>query len=184
MKELSLHILDIVQNAIVANAANILVSIEENMTDDKLFITISDDGDGMDEHYVKQVIDPFTTSRKTRRVGMGLPLLKQAAIECDGDLKIESTLNVGTKVDIWFQHSHINRVPIGNMVETIVTLLIGGSHFDLQYMHKINEQQMTFDTREIKQVLWDVPLSHPDVIQWIRQSLQDEIMELYQYYKG
>ncbi len=184
MKELSLHILDIVQNAIVAQAANIHIFIDENMMDDKLTITISDDGSGMDEQFVKQAINPFTTSRTTRRVGMGLPLLKQAAIECMGDLKIESSLNVGTKVEVWFQHSHINRVPIGNMVETIVTLLIDGSHFNLQYTHKINEQQMIFDTREIRQILGDVPLNHPDVIEWVRKSLQGEIMELYQYYKG
>lgn len=184
MKELSLHILDIVQNSISAEADNILIIIDENMIDDKLFITISDDGNGMDEQYVQQVINPFITSRKTRRVGMGLPLLKQAAIECMGDLKIESSLHVGTKVEVWFQHSHINRVPIGNMVETIITLLINGSHFNLQYTHKINEHQMTFDTREIRQILGDVPLNHPDVIEWVKESLQGEIMELYQYYKG
>jgi len=184
VKELSLHILDIVQNAISAEADNILIFIDENMMDDKLTITIIDDGSGMDEHYTKQVVNPFTTSRKTRRVGMGLPLLKQAAIECMGDLMIESTLHVGTKVEVWFQHSHINRVPIGNMVETIIALLINGSHFNLQYTHKINEQQMIFDTREIRQILGDVPLNHPDVIEWIRKSLQGEIMELYQYYKG
>lgn len=184
MKELSLHILDIVQNAITANADNISISIMEDTKEDVLIITINDDGDGMDEHLVKQVINPFTTSRKTRRVGMGLPLLKQAAIECEGDLHIESELTIGTKVEVWFKHSHINRVPIGNMVETIITLLINGSHFNLQYKHKVNQHQMTFDTREIRQVLGDVPLSHPDVIQWVKQSLQDEIMELYQYYKG
>lgn len=184
MKELSLHILDIVQNAITANADHIFIGITEDTKEDVLSITINDDGDGMDEEYVKLVINPFITSRKTRRVGMGLPLLKQAAIECEGDLKIESALNIGTKVEVWFKHSHINRVPIGNMVETIITLLINGSHFDLQYTHKVNQHQMTFDTQEIRQVLGDVPLSHPDVIEWVRQSLQDEIMELYQYYKG
>lgn len=184
MKELSLHILDIVQNAIAAEAKNIQISIDENTSDDLLTITIVDNGKGMDEHHAKQAYDPFTTSRKNRRVGLGIPLLRQAAIECEGDINIESTLHSGTKVEVWFQHSHINRVPIGNMVETIMTLLISGSHFDLQYTHNINEHQMTFDTRKIRQMLGNVPLNQPDVMEWIRESLQGEIMELYQFYKG
>lgn len=184
MKELSLHILDIVQNAISAGAQNIEILIDENEQTDLLTIKVIDDGWGMDEEYVKKAVNPFTTSRKTRRVGMGLPLLKQAAIECNGDLTIASKLSEGTTVHIWFTHSHINRMPIGNMVATIITLLIDGSHFDLQYIHRINSQQMVFDTRQIRQVLEDVPLNHPDVIEWVRQSLQSEIVELSQYYEG
>lgn len=184
MKELALHILDIVQNSISAEAQLIQIKVDENRNSDTLKIEIIDDGHGMDEELLSRVTDPFTTTRTTRRVGLGLPLLKQAAEECNGGLAITSRKNEGTRVSIWFQHSHIDRVPLGNMVDTIVTLLLNGSHFDLQYVHSVDQHQMTFDTREIRQVLGDVPLDHPDVIEWVKQSLQDEIMELYQSHKG
>ncbi|MDW7671149.1 MAG: ATP-binding protein [Bacillota bacterium] len=184
MKELALHILDIVQNSIVAKAALIQIEIEENTDSDLLKIDIIDDGHGMDEELLRRVTDPFTTTRTTRRVGLGLPLLKQAAEECNGGLQIHSRLNEGTTVNIWFQHSHIDRVPLGDMVETIITLLLNGNHFDLHYKHRVNQKEMSFDTREIREILGDVPFSHPDVISWVKRSLQDEIEELYQSYEG
>lgn len=184
MKELALHILDIVQNSISAKASLIQIEIEENTDSDRLQINIIDDGHGMDEDLLKRVTDPFTTTRTTRRVGLGLPLLKQAAEECNGGLQIRSRLNEGTTVTIWFQHSHIDRVPLGDMVETIITLLLNGNHFDLCYNHRVNQNEMSFDTREIREILGDVPFSHPEVMSWVKQSLHDEIKELYQSYEG
>ena len=179
MKELALHILDIIHNSIRAEAKLIQLYVNEDKNKDILTITIIDDGHGMDSDLLKNVTDPFTTTRTTRRVGLGLPLLKQAAMECNGNLEIRSTKGEGTKVSIWFQHSHIDRVPLGNMVETITTLLLTGNDFDLQYEHQVNDSRITFDTRTIRDILGEVPLSHPDVIEWISQTLQEEMKQLY-----
>lgn len=179
MKELALHILDIVQNSIQAEANRIHIQIEEDTQKDLLKITISDNGKGMDQAFLKRVTDPFTTTRTTRRVGLGLPLMKQAAVECNGNLAIESGPETGTTVSIWFQHSHIDRAPLGNMADTIAAVLMNGDHFDLKYQHWVNQKCITFDTMEIRQVLEDVPINHPDVVEWVRQSMQEKIEQLY-----
>lgn len=178
MKELALHILDIVQNSIVAEAQSIRLTINESMKEDRLSIIITDDGTGMDESMLKKVADPFVTSRTTRKVGLGIPLLKQAAEECDGSLRIESQLKKGTTIEANFRHSHIDRVPLGDMPETVCTILLYGKDFDFVYEHLTDHGHMKFDTAEIRQVLQDTPLTHPDVIVWIRENLSEELQSI------
>ena len=122
MNELSLHILDIVQNSLKANAKLIEITINENSKDDSYTIIISDNGHGMDEKTLTQVSDPFYTTRTTRKVGMGTSLFKMAAELCDGTFHIQSTVGVGTKVTASFVKSHVNRAPLGAIEDTITIL--------------------------------------------------------------
>ena len=127
MEDLSLHILDIAENAIAARAKRIEISVVEEPREDRLTIEIQDDGIGMDEEVSQKAVDPFFTTRSSRRVGLGLSLMAQAAQEAGGSLRIESELGKGTKVTATFQYHHIDRKPLGSMVETMMTLLFGKS---------------------------------------------------------
>lgn len=173
MKELSLHILDIVQNSIAAKASLITINIVEDLTTDIFSIEVIDNGHGMDKELAERIKDPFITGRKTRKVGLGVPLLYKACTRCQGDLEIQSDKGKGTKVIAWFKHSHIDRAPLGNMVDTIIAIVIGNPEIDLIYNHKINENEFNFDTREIKSVLGEVPINEPQVISWIKGFLEE-----------
>ena len=115
MRELSLHILDIAQNSIKAEAECLRIAVIEDLINDKLTIKIKDDGTGMDADTVKKVVDPFYTTRTTRKVGLGIPLFKLSAEQCGGYFEIKSQLGIGTEITAVFKHSHIDRVPLGNM---------------------------------------------------------------------
>ncbi len=125
MRELALHLLDIAENSISAGAQNICIRVEEDLHNDRLRMSVEDDGRGMDAEMVARVVDPFVTSRTTRKVGLGIPLLKAAAEGCEGGLMIESQPGKGTLVSVDFQHSHIDRMPLGNLAGTLLTLEIG-----------------------------------------------------------
>lgn len=173
MKELSLHILDIVQNSIAAEASLIIINIVEDLTTDKLVIEVIDNGRGMDKEYAERIKDPFTTGRKTRKVGLGVPLLYNACTRCDGDLKIQSEKGKGTKVIAWFKHSHIDRAPLGNMIDTIAIIIMGNPNTDFVYRHNRNGKEICIDTREIKEALGEVPINEPQVISWIKGFLEE-----------
>ncbi|SFH45760.1 Histidine kinase-, DNA gyrase B-, and HSP90-like ATPase [Tindallia magadiensis] len=175
MKELALHILDILQNSIAAKATLIRLNINESIKKDELVIIVQDDGFGMDEETLKRVTDPFFTSRTIRKVGLGIPLLKQAAEECEGLLTIDSKVNEGTVLKVVFQHSHIDRAPLGNISETICTILLSGKDFEFEYGHCTDNGQMKFSTIDIKKVLKETPITHPDVIAWIRDNVNSEL---------
>ncbi|MBC7765660.1 MAG: sensor histidine kinase [Hyphomonadaceae bacterium] len=168
MRELSLHILDIIQNAITAQAKLITLDIIEDRQNNWLTVTIKDNGKGMDEAFVKTVLDPFCTSRKTRKVGLGLSLFRTAAQYCEGDLTIASEVGVGTTVTVTFRLGHIDRAPMGDMGGTVVGLIIMNPTLDFCYGHQCNAQTFTLDTREIRAQLGDVPLNYPDVVEWLK----------------
>ena len=148
MEDLSLHILDIAENSIAAEAKRIEIRIEEDQERDLLTVEIKDDGKGMDEQMLKKALDPFFTTRTTRRVGLGLPLLAQASRESGGSLEIDSAPGQGTSVKAAFQYSHPDRQPIGDINETIKTLLIGHPEIDLLFEHVKDGTTYHFDTRE------------------------------------
>lgn len=179
MRELSLHILDIVQNSIAAGAQVIEVIIEEDTAKNIFNITVIDDGKGMDKEILEQVIDPFTTSRKTRDVGLGIPLLKAAAERCDGYFKIESTPGEGTILKANFVHGHIDRAPLGDMVETLIGVIMVNPQLEFIYKHSFNEHIMFFDTKEIKKELEGVRINEITVINWLRGYLVELFQELY-----
>jgi hypothetical protein len=178
VQELALHILDVLQNAREAGATLVRLTIEEDLAADRLTIVVEDNGRGMDEETLKKVLDPFFTTRTTRHVGLGLPLFAAAAELCNGGLAVESTLGKGTRVTATFQHSHIDRAPLGHIAETLVAFLLGEPPCDLVYVHRRDGQQFTLDTREVRRELGEVPLAHPAVREWLRDYIDEGVKSL------
>ncbi|WP_027338955.1 ATP-binding protein [Halonatronum saccharophilum] len=178
MRELSLHILDIIQNSIAAQASLIKLSIDEEIEEDILGIKISDDGCGMSEEMKEKVLDPFVTSRKTRKVGLGLSLFKAIAEACEGDLELDSKLDQGTEVVAQFKYSHIDRPPLGDMVGTIITLLALNPNLDLIYIHSVDGQEFSFNTRLIRDELGGLAINNQEILSWIDNYLTEGLKEL------
>ncbi len=178
MEDLSLHILDIVENSLAAGARRVEIRIEEDLKADRMTLEIVDDGSGMDEMTVQNVLDPFFTTKTTRRVGLGLPLLAETCRESNGEISVQSSPGKGTTVKASFQHSHIDRKPLGSMVDTLITLIVGHPQVDLYYEHKKNGAHFSLDTREIKTDLGDVPLNAPPVISALRNLVFSGLKEL------
>lgn len=179
MKELSLNILDIAENSVKAGASLTSILLEE--TEDTLTLTILDDGCGMTEETVRQVTDPFYTTRTTRRVGLGLPLLRLAAEQTDGSVTVESRHrdthpnDHGTRVTAVFHHRHIDCPPLGDVVSTVTTLIQGHPSTDFLYRHtRPAGETVELDTRELRLVLEDVPLDSFEVLTWIRENLLEQ----------
>ncbi len=177
MRELSMHILDALENSLAAGATRVELTIVEDLATDRLDITIRDNGRGMSAEQLARVFDPFYTTRRTRHVGLGLPLFREAARRCAGDVTLESQPGVGTTLRATFQHSHIDRAPLGDMAGTLVTFLLGGI-VDLAYRHRVGEREFAFDTAEIRTELGDTPLSHPDVRRWLQAYIAEGEREL------
>ncbi len=178
MRELALHLLDIAENSVSAKAGTIRITVEENHTTDRLRMCVEDNGAGMSAEMVARVTDPFVTSRTTRKVGLGIPLLKAAAEGCDGGLTIQSTLGQGTCVTVEFQLSHIDRMPLGNLASTLLTLVVGSPEVHWIFKYTVDGQTFEFDDQPVKETLEDVPLSDPTVLAYLRDLLQDGIAEL------
>lgn len=180
MKELSLNILDIAENSVKAGAS--LTQIELDETDETLVITITDDGCGMKPEMVATVTDPFCTTRTTRSVGMGLPLLKLEAEQTGGELSVESRCRedfpdcCGTVVRASFFKNHIDFTPTGDLVSSVTTLIQGHPDTDFLFRHSLPEGgSVELDTRELREVLGeDIPLNSYDVIKWIEGSLREQ----------
>jgi anti-sigma regulatory factor (Ser/Thr protein kinase) len=173
VREISLHILDLLQNAVEAGASRIEVRIEEDLEGDRFSVEISDNGRGMDRELIEKVLNPFCTTRQTRHVGLGLPLFSEAARRCEGDLSIRSEPGKGTEVKAVFRHSHIDRAPLGDMSSALLAILLSERPVDLDYSHKVCSREFRFDSSEVRKELEDVPLSHPRVRDWIFQLLNE-----------
>lgn len=173
MKELSLHILDIAQNSLTAGAKNVEIRVLDFASADETAIIIKDDGRGMESEFLSRVTNPFTTTRTTRKVGMGLPLLKMAAEMAEGSFQIESEVGRGTSVTARFKRSNIDRMPLGDMVGTMVTLIQGSPDTDFVYQYKTDSGDFTFRTEEIREMLEGMSLSEPEVLSWIGEYLEE-----------
>lgn len=179
MRELSLHITDIVQNSIVAGAKLVTVEISEDTEKNIFEIVIGDNGKGMSEELVKKVSDPFTTSRTTRKVGLGIPLFKNAAEMSGGFLKIDSIVGKGTTIKANFIHNHIDRQPLGDIAGTMLATVVSHQDVDFVYKHTYNGREFVFDTREVKSVLGDISFSEPDIYMWIKGCLEEGEREIF-----
>lgn len=178
MRELALHLLDIAENSVSAGAKNITIEVIEDTRQDRLKMSVIDDGCGMDADTIAKITDPFVTSRTTRKVGLGIPLLKAAAEACNGFLHIQSKPNLGTRVDVEFQHSHIDRMPLGDLAGTFLGLLIGSTEIHWTFRYQVDDQQFEFDDTPIKQELESIPLSEPEVLKFLRNMLETGIREV------
>lgn len=177
MRELSLHILDALENSLEAGATTVELVVEENTAADLLTITIRDNGHGMDEAQVAHIDDPFFTTRSTRHVGLGVPLFKAAAERCNGDLTVSSRSGTGTTLRATFQHSHIDRAPLGDMTGTLLVFILAGQ-CDLHYVHRVGESEFAFETAEMRAEVGDVPLAHPAVRAYLERFIAEGEGEL------
>jgi anti-sigma regulatory factor (Ser/Thr protein kinase) len=178
MKDLSLHIMDIVQNSIEAGADMITMIIQEDIRENMYTITVEDNGKGMTQDVLERVVDPYFTSRKTRKVGMGIPLFMQTARQSGGELIIDSTPGKGTKVVASFQHDHIDR-PVPGDIAGVVSLLAGSNPGkDFIYKHNLNGNEYIFDTREVKEALEGMPISELSVIKYLKEMIHENLTNL------
>jgi anti-sigma regulatory factor (Ser/Thr protein kinase) len=180
LRELALHILDIAENSISAGASQIRIVVEEELNEDILKVIIEDNGRGMDEEMLARITDPFITSRTTRKVGLGIPFLKAAAEACEGSFSIQSQPGSGTKVSAVFKHSHIDRMPLGDIVATFLTLLIGTPEVHWIFRYSVNGREFIFDDAPIKQTLDGIPMTEPAVMKFIREFLEAGIQDVKQ----
>lgn len=178
MQEISLHILDIAQNSIAARATLVGITVEERPAEDLLRVAVSDNGGGMTPGQLAAVTDPFYTTRKTRKVGLGVPLFKMAAEMAGGTFHIASNKGEGTEVEATFQLDNIDRMPLGDIGATIGLLISCNPEVDFVYRRAVGEKQFTLDTREVRRILRGAPINAPEVTQFIGDFLRENESEL------
>ena len=174
MEDLSLHILDIAENSIVAGAHMIGISVHEDPPADLLSIEIEDDGRGMVPELVHVAADPFSTTRTERRIGLGLAFLKEAAARANGALEVRSRPGAGTLVRATFQRSHIDRQPLGCIPETIVALIANDAELEIVYRHSIGTKEFVFRTSDVRRQARGASLRSVHAMNAIREYLTRE----------
>lgn len=177
MDELSLYVLDITMNSVRAGATEIQILLSEN--GEWLDFSVNDNGCGMTEEQVKRLSDPFFTTRKTRKVGLGIPFLKMLAEMTGGYVEIRSTHESlsedhGTSIFARFGKDHIDFIPLGNMIETVKTLIQGSPEINFTYKHKKEGGEISLSCAELREVLGDVPLNEPEILAWIDSYLSEQ----------
>jgi hypothetical protein len=178
MTEISLNVLDVVQNSLKAKADFIQIQIEADSNQDRLYITITDNGIGMSPEQVAHVEDPFYTTRTTRSVGLGVPFFKYAAESTGGTFTIHSELGKGTEVRAEFKLSHIDRMPLGDMTSTMHTLITFNLDIDFLYSYTVDDKNFSLDTRKFREILGDVPFNTPEISAYIKEYLQENKKEV------
>lgn len=177
--DLSLHVLDILENSAAAGATLIEIRITEDLDENRLTIEIEDNGRGMARETLRRSRDPFFTTRDTRRVGLGLPMLAQACEEAGGGLELRSEPGKGTVLIASFVYDHIDRKPLGRMAETITAFIAGNAGgTELLYRHARGGREFVFDSSEIKRTLEDVAINHPEVLTFIKEAIEQELAKL------
>lgn len=177
MEDLSLHLLDIVENSVDAGATKIDIIIKESHVEDLLTLSIRDNGRGMDAEMLERVSDPFFTTKTTRRFGLGIPLLKQSVEECRGSFVIESSPGIGTSITATMQLSHIDRKPLGDIGTTVKVLIAGHPDIDFRLTYHRDGSCYEFDSRAVKEILCEVPIDLPDVLNLIKEDINQAIQE-------
>ncbi|RLD11555.1 MAG: ATP-binding protein [Chlamydiae bacterium] len=180
MYELSLFVLDLVQNSITADAKLIKIWLFEFKTENLVSITVADNGKGMSEEVITKAIDPFMTSKveRKKKIGLGLPFFKQLIESCEGKFRLKSKLGIGTVVTGKFPYNNIDQPPVGNLEETILNLVIANPKIDFRFTRKNDENNKVFDTRPVRKMLGDDAESiwqSSELKEWFRNELKFEI---------
>ncbi|MDI3530183.1 MAG: hypothetical protein PWP60_32 [Candidatus Atribacteria bacterium] len=173
MKDLSLHILDLVENSLRAGASKVTIGVFEDTSSDTLQLLIKDNGRGMEEHVLKHVFDPFFTGQnKRKKIGLGLPLIKQLAEQCEGNVRLSSQKGKGTELIVTFKRSHIDLPPLGDIAETLVALIVANPEVEFEFVHNVDGVEWRFSSKELLEYLGvdnpeDLPAVLPAVKEWI-----------------
>jgi len=175
MDEIASHIIDIVANSVTAKATYVTVDILRNTQENLLTLHIKDNGVGMDNETVKKVLDPFYTTKKGKRVGLGVPLLKGTAETTGGTFSLSSTVGEGTNISASFDLSHPDLPPLGNLRDTILVLIVSNPDTDFRFEITADSRKFVLDTREVRDILGDVPINHPDVITFLTKYIDDNM---------
>ena len=170
--------MDIAENGLRAGATRIGVSIVEDIKNNRLKITITDNGKGLSDKMLRQIMDPFFTTRTTRRIGLGLSLFREAVKRCDGEFSIKSKEGEGTEVRATFRLDHIDLAPLGNIAGSLTSMIMGNSEVDFFYSHEKDDDVFELDTRQIKDELEGVPINHPKVIRYIEDTIRDSLSKM------
>lgn len=178
MKDLSLHILDLLQNSTVVDSTLIELEIEDSLKDNIFRFTITDNGRGMSKEFLEKVTDPYSTTRTTRKVGLGLPLIKMNAEQCNGGFMIESELGKGTKLCFWFEHNNIDRPPMGDIAGVFVLTIAQNEEIRFIMNYKTDKDIFSFDTQEIKEALDGIPLNNNDIIKFLREMIEVNLKDI------
>ncbi len=167
MRELSLHILDIARNTLEAGATELDIEVCEALAEDRLTLALRDNGRGMDPTTLAQAMDPFYTTRTTRRIGLGLSLLRATCERCEGQLAIQSRPGEGTRVAGSLRLSHLDRPPLGDMGAVMQALACEAEQIAVRYRHVVDGRTFELDTAQLKEELEEVPLASPSVLRWL-----------------
>lgn len=179
LEDLSQHILDIAENSTRARASSVTILVEEYRNDGWLNLTVMDDGDGMDDQTCAKALDPFHTTKTTRKVGLGLPFLKQIAELCGGSFSIQSKPGLGTTIKASFLYDSIDRPPLGNIPSTIMTLLVEAPSVHWIYHHMIEDREFCLDSAELLEILGDSDtLTTPSIALWIKEYVAENLLAL------
>ncbi len=179
MRDISLHLLDIIQNSVKAGATSIDVTISTDQDNDWLTVAVKDNGCGMDAVFLKKVVDPFTTTRTTRAVGLGIPLLKESCEMTGRNFVISSTKGIGTLLEANFILSSIDRIPIGNIGDTFFGLILDRPDINYRLMFVNGENQFLLDLEDIRKHMDGVPLNEPSICTWIKESIEEEKIKIF-----
>lgn len=173
VEDICFHVIDLVQNSLAAGAEKIRLTILESKEQDTLALEVADDGRGMDEHTLEKVQDPFFTTKSFKKVGLGIPLLKATAQTCLGDFKIRSALGRGTQVEANLRRSYLDCPPLGNLEETLLSLLVSMDQVDLQFVYRSDLGEFSISSSAIRQQVGDLHFSHPDVYSFLRGYIRE-----------
>ena len=175
MKELAMHVYDLMENSTAANSTEVKLTIRDSLKDNIYAFTIEDNGKGMTPEFMAKVTDPYTTSRTTRKVGLGLPLIKMNTENCGGGMKLQGEVGKGTRLDFWFQHNHWDRPPMGDLAGTIVMLCAAHEDIHIIYKHITDEGEFVFDTDEIHEALDGMSMNDVKVMGWLKDMVQENL---------
>jgi hypothetical protein len=180
LREISLHLLDIAENSVTAGANRIKLNLTEAHSRDRLYLSVIDNGKGIPRAFLETIKNPFTTSRSNRKVGMGIPLLNQAAIQCEGELSVRSQLGKGTQIWADFRLSHIDRMPVGDLAATYTGLVLGHEDRNWVLRYQVDRSVFYLDDIQIKNEMDGIPLSEPPINSYLRNLIEKEIQNVSQ----
>lgn len=175
MTEISLNILDIAENSVKAGATLTEISVTASHADNRLTVVLRDNGCGMDETQVAHVTDPFYTTRTTRKVGLGVPFFKESAELAGGSFELTSKPGVGTTVTAIYQLDHIDRMPMGDLTATMHTLITMHDEIDFLFLYRVDDREAVVDTREFREILGDLSFKEPEISNYIKEYLTENI---------